>query len=79
MLFCPPKHFRFLDPKLEAFVKNGEIVVKAHAYARSVELVCEGDALLEDNFFDMDAGERRIRIVRGEPGKVTARSVYDIR
>ena len=79
VLFCPPKHFRFLDPKLEAFVKNGEIVVKAHAYARSVELVCEGDALLEDNFFDMDAGERRIRIVRGEPGKVTARSVYDIR
>ncbi len=79
VLFCPPKHFRFLDPQLEAAAADGEIIVKAGAYARSVEVVCEGDALLEDNYFDMDAGERRIRVLRGNPGRVSARSVYDIR
>ncbi|MCE5234870.1 MAG: glycoside hydrolase family 2 protein [Eubacteriales bacterium] len=79
VLFCQPKHFRFLDPKLTARVEGGEIVVAAAAYARSVELMCEGDVVLEDNYFDMDAGERRVRILRGDPGKVRPRSVYDIR
>jgi hypothetical protein len=26
-LFCPPKHFDFLDPKLELFVYGDEITV----------------------------------------------------
>ncbi|HWS29215.1 MAG TPA: glycoside hydrolase family 2 protein [Clostridia bacterium] len=79
VLFCPPKHFRFLDPELEARIEGDTILVKAVNYARSVEIVCEGDVVLNDNFFDMDGGERRVKILRGEPGKVRARSVYDIR
>ena len=79
VLFCPPKHFRFLDPKLTATIAGDEILVRAQAYARSVELLCDGDAVLEDNYFDMDAGERRIRILRGTITAVTVRSVYDIR
>ena len=78
-LFCPPKHFRFADPHLEARLEGGEVVVTASAYARSVELRCGPDVLLEDNFFDMNAGERRVRILRGTPENVSARSVYDIR
>ncbi len=79
VLFCPPKHFRFQDPRLEARVEGDEIVVTAGAYARSVELRCGGDVLLEDDFFDMNAGERRVKVLRGTPGQVSARSVYDIR
>ena len=79
VLFCPPKHFRFLDPKLTATIAGDEILVRAQAYARSVELLCDGDAVLEDNYFDMDAGERRIRILRGAVTAVAVRSVYDIR
>jgi len=79
VLFCPPKHFRFADPELTAALDGGEIVVKAKAYARSVELLCGADVLLEDNYFDMDAGERRVRILRGAASQVRARSVYDIR
>ena len=78
VLFCAPKHFRFEDPKLEAHQEGDEIVVTARAYARSVEIRCNPDAVLEDNFFDMNAGTRRIRVLRGDPGAVSVRSVYDI-
>ena len=35
--------------------------------------------LLEDNYFDMDAGTRRVKIREGKPEGLTIRSVYDIR
>ena len=79
VLFCPPKHFRFADPKLAVRREGDELVVTAQAYARSVEILAGADTVLEDNYFDMNAGERRIKIVRGEPGELSARSVYDIR
>ncbi len=79
VLFCAPKHFRFVDPALEAHIEGDEIVVTAGAYARSVELQCGPDVVLEDNYFDMNAGTRRVRIVRGATEGVAARSVYDIR
>lgn len=79
VLFCAPKHFRFVDPQLSVRVENGEVVVTASAYARSVELQCGADVLLEDNYFDMNGGERRVKILRGEVRSAAARSVYDIR
>ncbi len=79
VLFCAPKHFRFEDPQLEAQADGEAVTVTAKAYARSVEIQCGPDTLLEDNFFDMNAGTRRIRILRGKPGPVTVRSVYQIR
>lgn len=79
VLFCAPKHFRFVDPGLTARLEGDEIVVTASAYARSVELQCGADVLLEDNYFDLNGGERRVKILRGEVKSVTARSVYDIR
>ena len=79
-LFCPPKHFRFADPRLTACIEGDAIVVTAKAYARSVELQCGPDVLLEDNFFDLNAETRRIKILRGAPDTpVRVRSVYDIR
>ena len=79
VLFCAPKHFRFRDPGLQVRIEGDEIVVTAEAYARSVEIRCGADVVLEDNFFDMNAGERRIRILRGCPEIPEVRSVYDIR
>lgn len=80
MLFCAPKHFHFADPRLEARVEGDEIVVSARSYARSVELMAGADTLLSDNYFDMDAGTKRVKILRGEiPQTVTARSIYSIR
>ena len=79
VLFCAPKHFRFADPRLTVRLEGDELVVSAKAYARSVEIRCGADVVLEDNFFDMNGGERRIRVLRGTPDAPTVRSVYDIR
>lgn len=80
VLFCAPKHFRFCDPKLQVRAEGDELVVTANAYARSVEIINENDdMLLEDNYFDMNGGERRIRIRKGSPRGLKVRSVYDIR
>ena len=79
VLFCAPKHFRFADPGLEAHMEGDEVVVTAKAYARSVEVQCGPDTVLSDNYFDMNGGERRVKVLRGQPEAVSARSVYDIR
>lgn len=80
VLFCAPKYFQFVNPKLNVCVENDEIIVKADAYAKSVEIMNENDdLLLEDNYFDMNAGERRIHIISGETNGLKVRSVYDIR
>ena len=79
VFFCAPKHFHFADPQLEAHMEGDEIVVTAKAYARSVELMAGADTLLSDNYFDMNAGTKRVKILRGQASQVTARSVYDIR
>lgn len=78
VLFCAPKHFRFTDPKLEARLEGDEVIVTARNYARSVEIQCGPDVVLEDNYFDMNAGERRIKVLRGQANTVSVRSVYDI-
>ena len=79
VLFCPPKHFAFEDPNLQAFVDGDEIIVTAEKYARSVEIQAGADTVLEDNYFDMNAGTRRVKILRGSVDSVSVRSVYDIR
>lgn len=79
VLFCAPKHFRFADPHLNAFVNGDEIIVTADAYARSVEVQAGADVVLSDNYFDMDAGTHTIKILRGNVKGVSVRSVYDIR
>lgn len=78
-LFCMPKHFAFQDPAL-CVTRNGDtLTVTASAYAKSVELYSDDeDFVTEDNFFDMNAGNVRVRILRGDPHGVKARSVYDL-
>lgn len=80
VLFSAPKQFRFVNPGLKVRSEGDEIIVSASAYARSVEIINGDDTmLLEDNYFDMNAGERRIKILKGEPEGLKVRSVYDIK
>ena len=72
--------FDFVDPELEVYLDGDEIVVKASAYAKSVEVYSpDSDFILSDNFFDMNAGEKRVKILEGTVGEIRVRSVYDIR
>ena len=80
VLFCPPKHFRFVDPKLTVRVEGSEIVVSCEHYAKGIEIRNESDDLiLSDNFFDMNGGEKRVRVIEGIPDKIEVRSVWSIR
>ena len=68
-----------MDPQLQVQVDGDKLVVKASSYAKSVEILNEKeDLVLEDNYFDMNGGERRVKILRGEPVGLRVRSVYDI-
>ena len=35
--------------------------------------------ILSDNVFDINTGEKRVKIVKGEPDILEVRSVFDIR
>ena len=80
VIFCPPKYFAYPDPNLRCRVEGDTIVVESDGYARDVEILNKNeDMILEDNYFDMEAGEKRIRIVEGKPDGLHVRSTYDIR
>ena len=79
-VFAQHKYHDYQNPNLKVRIEGDEIVVESDAYAKYVEIYSETeDFLLEDNFFDMEKGERRIKIVEGNPSCVCVRSVYDIR
>ncbi len=78
--FSYPKYFRYEDPQLTCRVVGDEIEVTASAYAKSVEILNENeDLILSDNYFDMNAGTKRVKIESGDASKLRLRSVYDIR
>jgi beta-mannosidase len=78
--FSYPKYFRYEDPELSYRVEGDEIVVSAKAYAKSVEILNENeDLILSDNYFDLNADEKRVKIISGDASKLRVRSVYDIR
>jgi beta-mannosidase len=80
VLFCQPKYYRFADPELTARIEGDEIVVSASAYARDVEILNDAeDLVLSDNYFDMEPGEKIIKILRGRPDGLRLRSTFDIR
>ena len=79
VIFSYPKYFRYVDPKLQVEADGDELVIKASGYAKSVEILNEKeDLVLEDNYFDMNGGERRVKILRGDASNLKVRSVYDI-
>ncbi|MCL2473052.1 MAG: glycoside hydrolase family 2 protein, partial [Treponema sp.] len=80
VIFSLPKFFHWVDPKLSYTVSGDTIIVKAASYAKSVEIRNKNeDLVLSDNYFDMDAGEKEVKIISGKPGTLRLRSVWDIR
>ncbi|MCQ2539439.1 MAG: glycoside hydrolase family 2 protein [Acetatifactor sp.] len=80
VLFCPPKFFRFKKPDLQVKIEGDELVVSSDVFAKSIRIQNENDdMILEDNFFDLNGGEKRVKIVRGVPSNLHVSSVYDIR
>ncbi len=78
-IFCAPKHFEFVDPRLTVETRGDTLLVTSHAYAKQVWLESEdADLLLDDNAFDMNPGTKVVRVVQGSAEKVRGRSVWDL-
>lgn len=78
-IFCAPKHFEYVDPRLTVETRGDTLVVTSHAYAKQVWLESEdADLLLDDNAFDMNPGTKVVRVVKGTAEKVRGRSVWDL-
>ena len=79
ILFSAPKHYEFKDPRITLIREGDELIVSCAAFAKCVEINgIDGDLVLEDNFFDMEKGERRIKIVDGNANHISVRSLFDI-
>jgi beta-mannosidase len=79
VLFCAPKHFEFVNPNLSVRLEGDEIVVRADAFARFVCIESDDpDMVLSDNFFDLNACEKRVSIVRGKAENLRVRSVFEM-
>ena len=78
-IFCAPKHFEFVDPRLTVETRGDTLVVTSRTYAKQVWLESEdADLLLDDNAFDMNRGTKVVRVLRGSAEKVRGRSVWDL-
>lgn len=78
-IFCAPKHFEYVNPRLTVETRGDTIIVTSHAYAKQVWLESEdADLLLDDNAFDMNPGTKVVRVVKGTAEKVRVRSVWDL-
>ena len=78
--FSYPKYFKYKDPELSCRIEGDELIVSAKTYAKSVEILNENeDLFLSDNYFDLNGGEKRVKIISGDTGRLRLRSVYDIR
>ena len=80
VLFTAPKHYHFRNPNLRVERKGNTVTVFSDAYAQSVWLdSADCDCIFSDNGFDMEKGSRTVKILSGDPEKLTVCSVYDIR
>ena len=79
-LLCAPKHYQWFDPQLTCRWEGEELVITAAAFAKHVCVESDDpDVLFSDNFFDMNAGEKRITVLRGKAENLRLRSVYDLK
>lgn len=80
VLFTAPKYFRYEDPRLCVKVKGKHITISSKTYSQGIEILNENqDLILSDNYFSLNASEKTVEIISGEPTNLTIRSVYDIR
>jgi len=79
-LFAPPKHYALQDPALTVHREGNDIVLTASAFAKGVFIEgVDGDVILSDNSFDMEPGEKRVRILSGDASEFTVTSVFDLK
>ncbi len=80
VLFTKPKHYYFVNPNIQVEVRGDELVVTADAMAQYVYINNQNeDLVLSDNFFDMDRGQKIVKIISGDVSNLSVKTVFDIR
>ena len=79
ILFTEPKNHVFINPEITYNIIGDEIIVKANAFAKYVMLEgIDGDLILSDNFFDMEKGEKRVKILKGKATTLNIKTLFDM-
>lgn len=94
LLFTKPKHFVFVDPKINVEVveteETFELTLKSQAFAKYIELdLAEADCLFSDNYYDLSAGTAKKVTVEKDrmstelsleafQAQLNVRSIFDI-
>lgn len=80
VLFTAPKYHEFENPEITYKICGDEITVCSKAFAKAVSIEgVEGDLILSDNFFDMEKGERRVKILSGSSKTLKIKSAFDVK
>ncbi len=94
VLFTKAKHFEFVDPEIQADIKESDngfkVILQAKAFAKYIELDIEDvDCKFDDNYFDMSAGTTKEIEIKKESlsadisldelkAKIKVRSIFDM-
>ncbi|MCR5403930.1 MAG: glycoside hydrolase family 2 protein [Butyrivibrio sp.] len=80
VIFSYPKYFKYENPELSYEIDGDLITVHASKYAKSVEILNDNeDLILTDNYFDLNADFKTVKVLRGNTDNLRLRSVFDIR
>ena len=80
VIFSYPKYFRYEDPELRYETDGDSITVYAAKYAKSIEIQNDNeDLILSDNYFDLNGGSKKLKVLRGNTERLKLRSVFDIK
>ena len=79
VLFTTPKHFEFLKPNISAKIVGDEIEISSDVFAYGVRISAESDCVFSDNYFNINAETKKIKILSGTPKELIIKTVYDIR
>ena len=79
VLFTAPKHFEFLKPNISAKIVGDEIEISSDVFAYGVRISAESDCVFSDNYFNINAETKKIKILSGTPKELIIKTVYDIR
>ena len=77
-LFTVPKHFNFVNPNLKYEIDGDKITVSSDAFAKSVSIISSDDMVLSDNYFDLNAESKTVKILSGKATNIKLLSVYNI-
>lgn len=78
-LLTLPKYYKFQNPEFKLDINDDYIDVTANSFAFGVQLYTE-DGVLEcdDNFFSMEKGTRRVKILKRGEGEIKIRTVNTV-